>query len=175
VALKSSNMPLENSLLAHSSGHLNFEICPENIRADIFDFWGTNILFAILPRIDPERKSKINCILGRMKLDNGLMTPEVLGIDTTRVRAISEGSIDFKENKIDLVCVPHPKKPEFLSAGTKLMIKGSIDDFDIDTGRLPILRSLAGMTGSTVLFPGNLLLQKRIPEDGSDICSCKSR
>ena len=175
VDLENTDAPMEDFVMAHSTGHVKFEVCPEKMNAGIFDFWGANLLFALLPRIDTNEGSKVNCIIGHMNIENGLMTPEALGIDTTRVRVISEGTIDFKKDNIDLLLVPRAKRPEFLRAGTKIMVQGTFDDFNIETGPLPILRTLARMTGSTILFPGNLLFQERIPEDGSDVCGCKRK
>jgi len=175
VDLSSTGAPMDDFVMAHASGHMRFEVCPEKMNAGIFDFWGANLFFALMPQIDENQGSKVNCIIGHMNIESGLMTPEALGIDTTRVRVISEGSIDFKKDNIDLLLVPRPKKPEFLRAGTKIMVKGTFDDFDIETGPMPILRTLARMTGSTILFPGNMLFQERIPEDGSDLCSCREK
>ena len=175
IHTKNNRAPHGGFELDHASGHLRVEVCPEKLKAGIFDFWGTNILFAIMPKLDPKNESKINCIIANFQLDKGVMTPEALGIDTTRLRVIIDGVIDFQKNIVDLKLVPKAKRPEFLRAGLRLGVKGTLDEPKVDVGRAPVLRSLGGMAGSTLLFPGKLFLQKRLPLDGSDVCGCQKK
>jgi hypothetical protein len=165
-------VPFGKMHLAAATGRLEFDFCPTNLKAGILDLWATNILVALLPKLDPENESKVNCVIARCRLENGVIKPEVLGLDTTRIRVATEGSIDLSGNAFDLKLTPVPKRPELLAFELPLSIKGTLREPTIGMGKLPLVRTAGRMTLNTVLFPLDVLVGKRLPADGSDVCPC---
>ena len=89
--------PVGEDLLAHSSGRLDFMAFPHDRSADAIDLWATSVLWALLPRLDSEPRSVINCVVARFDLDDGLMTERALLLDTTGMVVRGAATIDFKE------------------------------------------------------------------------------
>ena len=56
--------------------------------------------------------------------------------------------------------------------GERGLIKGTLDEPVIGTGRLPLTRTVGRIAVNTVLFPLDVLVGKRLPADGSDVCPC---
>ncbi|MFV1995431.1 MAG: AsmA-like C-terminal region-containing protein, partial [Verrucomicrobiales bacterium] len=168
-----SRAPSLERVMAHATGFMDFEICPEGQSADVFDLWATNVLLALLPRLDPERKSKMNCLVGELDFDDGLMTPERLILDTTRVRVEITGEADFKTEELLLRLKPEPKRPQLLSLETPVRIDGSFDDFRVRVTPVALGATGVRVASRVYFFPVYFALSYRLPEDGSDICgSC---
>jgi hypothetical protein len=168
------DVPFGKMQLEAATGYLNFDFCPTNLNAGILDLWATNILVSLLPKLDSENQSVINCVVARLKLENGLITPESLGLDTTKIRVGTEGTINLKENSIDLTLTPVPKQAQLLSLEVPIGIGGTLKKPEISMGSLPVLSTIARMTKNTVLFPIKRIVGEELPADGSDVCPCKA-
>ncbi|MGI9244450.1 MAG: hypothetical protein ACR2RV_26860, partial [Verrucomicrobiales bacterium] len=168
------NVPFGKMHLTQATGKLDFDFCPTNLEAGILDLWATNIVVAILPKLDSENESVINCVIARCDLKEGVITPESLGLDTTKIRVGTVGTINLKEDAIDLTLTPVPKRPQLLSLEVPVSIKGTLRKPAIEMGSLPVVSTIARMTKNTVLFPVKTIAGDRLPEDGSDVCPCKA-
>jgi hypothetical protein len=127
-----------------------------------------------IPKLDPENQSKLNCIIAELHLDDGLVFPEVLGLDTTTLRMVGEGGINLQENTIDLTLTPFPKNPQILSIEAPVSITGTLTEPSIEMGALPVTRTIGRMAKNLILFPIKVIANDELPEDGSDICACAS-
>ncbi len=170
VHLRNRDSPKAQFSIANASGHMNFAVHPEEVDAEAFDYWGTNLLVTLLAGFDPKDKALINCISGDFPLVDGKLNADSLLIDTTRVRVTAEGNVDFNDHTLDLVLTPKPKRPQFFSIGTRVGVSGGFDDYELDFGPLPVTRAALYFIGNTIAYPINLVIQKRLPEDGSDVC-----
>jgi len=160
-------------LLENASGYIDFSGHPENLQAGILDIWAVNLIASITGSVDAKNKgeaSKINCVVCRWGVKDGILKPDAFVIDTTKIRICGEGKVDLKKEQIDLVVAPTPKQPEFFSLATPLAVKGTFSDFKmaIQTG---------GLIGTTIRFitspfavPFARLIDKGLPEDGADVC-----
>ena len=167
-----NGVPFGAPQLNMASGRLAFSVCPENLDAGVLDLWATNIVVALLPTLDPDNKSKLNCVLGELHLKDGQIFPETLGLDTTTMRMSAEGGIDLREGTIDLKLTPYPKRPQLLSVEAPVSITGSLTEPTIEMGALPVARTIGRMAKNILLFPIKTIAGDKLPEDGSDICAC---
>lgn len=154
----------------NGNGRFDFTLWPENAKAKIFDYWATNIFFAILPDLDPESKPSVNCVTGFFDLNDGVLTPETLIIDTTTVRVRGKGSIDLKKKRVDLVLRPRSKRPQFFTLATPLTVSGPLSDFRIGTTPLGIAETSMRYLASIVFVPVTWIFSGILPEEGEDVC-----
>jgi hypothetical protein len=169
----SKGVPLGKLQLEAATGHLNFEFCPTNLKSGIVDLWATNILAALLPKLDSKNQSVINCVIARLKLEKGVIYAETLGLDTTKIRVGTEGTINLNDKSIDLTLTPVPKKAQILSLEVPIRIQGTLKKPEISLGALPLVSTIGRITKNTVLFPIKRIASKELPADGSDVCPCK--
>ncbi len=155
-----------------ATGKLNLEVCPQNVDAGSLDIWATNLIWAILPSIGSGNQSKINCLIARLRLENGVMFPEMLALDTSTLRVGAEGQIDLAGDQYDLRLTPFPKRPQMFSMELPVGVKGTLDAPKIETGSLASVRALGRIAANSVLFPVKFIVDERLPEDGSDFCPC---
>ena len=167
-----SGVPFGAPQLNVATGDLSFNVCPKNVDASGLDIWAISLVQALLPKLDPEEQSKLNCILGKLHLEDGVITPESLGLDTSTIRVVADGQIDLKGDTIDLKLTPYPKNPQLLSVEAPVSIQGPLENPEIGMGKLATARTVGRMAKNIVLFPLKAIASERLPEDGSDICAC---
>lgn len=102
-----------NQIFANGNGYFDFSGHLDNLGAGIIDLWAVNLIAAIVSSTE-EEQSEVNCAVGRWKVEDGLLTPDVFFIDTSKIRICGKGQVDFRKNTVNLTVSPTPKKPEFL-------------------------------------------------------------
>ncbi|MEM7145594.1 MAG: AsmA family protein [Verrucomicrobiota bacterium] len=171
IDLSQEGVPLDHHPLANANGHFHFEVCPRHFKAGIIDLWATNLVLALLPKIDSENQSVINCIQGDFDLNDGIMTTDSITLDTSRIRVNGTGEVDFNEQNLTLRLQPTPKKPQFFSVETPITVDGAFEDSHIGLGNLGVGGLVFRMAGNTLLYPIKLFTATRLPRNGADICT----
>jgi uncharacterized protein involved in outer membrane biogenesis len=169
VDLKSSARSFDE-LLANGNGYLDFSARPENLRAGIIDLWAVNVIAAIASK-DEKDASKINCLIGRWSMKDGMLKPDVFVIDTSKIRICGKGQVDFKKEQISLKVAPTAKKPEFFSLATPLEVKGQFSDFGLGIQAGGLFGTAITFVTSPLHVPLRMLAGEGLPEDGGDVCS----
>jgi uncharacterized protein involved in outer membrane biogenesis len=168
VDLKSSANSFEK-LMANSNGYFDFSGRLENLKAGIIDLWAVNIIAAVATGKD-NKPSKINCVIGRWNMKDGLLTPNIFMVDTTKIRICGKGQVDFKKEAIDLKMAPTPKKPEFFSLATPAEVRGNFADFGVGIQAGGLFGTTIRFIASPVTVPLRRLFSKDLPDDGGDVC-----
>ncbi|MCF6314204.1 MAG: AsmA-like C-terminal region-containing protein, partial [Verrucomicrobiales bacterium] len=170
--LSATNVAFSRPQLKQASGKLKFSVCPRHVDAQALDIWVSNLILAILPTIGTNNRSEINCLLGDLRLEKGVIFPQSLVLDTTKLRVGAEGRIDLAGDRYDLRLTPYPKRPQMFSMELPVGVKGTLAKPRIETGTLSSVRAMGRIAANTVLFPVKLITNDRLPEDGSDLCHC---
>jgi len=157
-------------LLERGSGHFDFSGQLENIKAGAVDLWAVNLLTAMLTSTK-NNTSQINCAVGRWTVRDGLLTPDVLFVDTGQIRICGSGEVDLANNVLNLTVRPTPKKAEYFNVATPVKIKGSFDDVKVGVVRGGILGSAVRFVTSPVFTPLKRVVTEEIPADGADACN----
>ena len=160
-------------LLENASGYIDFSGHPENLQAGILDIWAVNLIASITDSVNAKNKgeaSKINCVVCRWSVKDGILKPDAFVIDTTKIRICGEGKVDLKKEQIDLVVAPTSKKPEFFSLATPLAVKGTFSDFKMGIQTGGLIGTAIRFITSPLAVPLARLIDKGLPEDGADVC-----
>ena len=168
VDLQSSAASFDQ-ILPNGKGYFDFSGQLTNLSAGVIDLWAVNLIASIVSSTD-ENQSNINCAVGRWQVNDGLMTPDIFFIDTSKIRICGEGEIDFVSKKIDLVISPTAKKPEFFSLATPLKVQGSFSDIKFGIKKGGLAGTVVKFITSPLAVPVKRVVSKDIPEDGSDAC-----
>jgi hypothetical protein len=155
--------------LDHSNGTLDFVIWPRNIDAEVMDFWAMNVFFAILPPLN-EDKSKINCLVSLLDIDDGIMKEEFFAVDSSKVWLNGNLDVNFRDERIDLGLYPHPKKPRIFALETPIHIKGDFDKQDISVKPGDMVGSAISFVFSPLHVPMRRIFGRKVPEDASETC-----
>lgn len=166
--LSSRGADLEE-LTGNLSGHFYFADYPIDFNATLFDLWGGGLLNSLLPVFQIGDESKVNCTVAKFQLDQGLMTPESLIVDTTRTRISGKGTIDLPNNKINLKLKPRPKQRNLINLSTPVRIRGPLQDpnIQISKGGLAVTFFRLSLWVYTVWRD---IARKPLPANGADVC-----
>lgn len=169
VDLKSTAGRKED-LMKKGHGHFDYSGRLENLKAGIVDLWAVNLIAAALSR-EKASQSQINCVIGRWTLKNGLLTPNIFLVDTTKIRICGKGQIDFDKEYIDIKVAPTPKKPEYFSLATPLQIQGSFAELGVGIQSGGVFGTVVKFLVSPVTVSLGKMVNKKLPADGSDVCA----
>jgi len=120
--------------------------------------------------VDKEKTSKVNCIIGRYSLKDGLLRENKMVIDTTRMRVKGDAKVDFKKEDVYLYLKSSGKRPEFFSLATPIEVKGKIADFKIGVAPGGLIGTSIRFITSPLHVPLRRLFSENLPPDGSDVC-----
>jgi AsmA family protein len=163
-----------SNILSGANGYLDISGQPENFRSGLVDLWAVNLLSAVVSSsAKDEEVSQINCMIGRFRLVDGVMSAENLAADTSKIRMCGKGEISFDDRRFNLVVRPKPKRPEYFNLATPLAVRGSFDDFSIgmNAGVLSLGKTAVNFTISPITTPIKRVFRDDLPEDGADICA----
>jgi AsmA family protein len=163
--------PALSSILAHADGNIDVAVWPNNMRAGVINRWAVNIFFALLPIIDPGPDAHVNCVVARLNLKGGELTPDALLIDTTRVRVVGTGSANFATEELAFRFRPRAKGPVLLSLQPPIDVTGTMTNYRVGVPVSSIPSTLARFFTSVFVVPIQMLTQGRLPADGSDVCT----
>jgi uncharacterized protein involved in outer membrane biogenesis len=159
-----------SELMEQASGHFDISSHPVNLRAGVIDLWAVNLIASIMAK-GAENESQINCLVGRLKMENGILTPETFVIDTSKIRICGSGEADFKQRNFAFSVVPTPKRPQFFSLATPFKVSGDFEKFDMGVGPGGVIGTTISWVTSPLHVPLRALAGEKLPADGADVCN----
>lgn len=153
-----------------SNGHIDFALVPKDLNAGVFDLWAVNLFVALMPSLDDDAKSKVNCVVARFGIDDGIMRPNALLIDSSRIQASGDGVVDFKTETIDFKAKPKSKRPQMFSAKTPMQVRGKFSDFKVGLPPGALIGTVFRIISSPVVVPFQWVFTEREPADGRIAC-----
>lgn len=173
----SLNMDIESraeshqTILHHANGHLDFAIWPENFEAGIFDLWAVNLMTAIMPKLDSQPASVVNCAVARFALKDGHLTQDAILIDTSQMQVTGEVEVDFESETVDMVLASKAKKAQIFSLETPIEVEGKFSDFGVGTPPGAIFGTTVRFITSPIHVPFRRLFADAVPADGQAACA----
>jgi uncharacterized protein involved in outer membrane biogenesis len=165
-----SKAPSLNEVMASANGRIDLAVWPKNLGAGQFDLWVVNLFRELLPVLDRGQVSVVNCAVGRFDLAGGRLTRDALVIDTSRMRVLGAGAVDFASEEIDFRFRPRAKGVQFFSLETPVSVTGTLTDFSIAVTPGDVLATIGRFLGSVIIVPLETLFRGPLPRDGRDVC-----
>ena len=163
--------PSLDTIMNRANGRIDFAIWPTDVRAGVFDLWSVNVMLALLPFIDPNSESRVNCVVGRFDLNDGKLRDDAFVIDTTRVRVRGTGGANFETEALGFRFRPRAKGLALLSLQTPLQVTGTFTDYSVGVEAGDVLATILRLLGSVIVVPFEWLTQGPLPRDGADVCT----
>ena len=160
-----------DSLTATLHGNFDFAVFPEDIGAEVLDLWVSNLVLALLPiSLGEKAPKKVNCLVARMDIENGIMKPKVAFVDTTDVIVRARGEIDLAQRNLDLLVAPQAKMEKFFSVSAPIAVTGPFDDFSIGIAPGGLATTMFRWFYGAIYVPYKWLTGERFPADGIETC-----
>lgn len=160
-----------DALLSNGRGHLDFGLWPQQLQADLFDLWAVSLVGAMLTKVDKENASRVNCLVARFQLEDGVMNEKVIFADTTNMSVEGRATIDFKQRHIEVSAKPKAKNPQMFALATPVAMRGSFEDFGVRINPLAIGGTAVSFVTSPVHAPIRKLFKGEVPADGIEACA----
>lgn len=119
---------------------------------------GLDVAESIKYLIDKDREIPLRCAYTAFDIKDGVMKTTGMAFDTTDTAIFGDGSIDMKQEKIDLRLIPMPKDRSPLTVRVPLKIGGTLKDPSFHPEAAPLLaRTAAAAALYTIVPPAALL------------------
>jgi uncharacterized protein involved in outer membrane biogenesis len=163
--------PRLRQVMQGATGHLDFGIWPKDLNAGVFELWAVNVITALLKKVDEDEASKVNCVIVRFQIDDGLMQDRVVFADTSRMRVEGSAQVDFKQRSLKVRAAPKAKRPEFFSLAVPVRLSGQFDDFRIRINPVELGGKLISFFTSPLHVPLRRIFKGSEPADGAVACA----
>jgi hypothetical protein len=123
--------------------------------------WGSNLITTMLsPSWHRQDVTELNCVVARVRIDNGVATSDTMLVDTSRVTIGASGTLDFGTEQLTVDFAPRPKRSNLVSLSNPARLTGTLSAPVVQSSVLP-RRRLAVLGGGVLaglLNPAYLVL-----------------
>ena len=153
----------------HLEGNVDLAVFPTDIQAGFLDLWASNLVLALLPAVGSTDK-KMNCMVARFEVENGVMKSKNTFLDTTDIIIRARGDIDLAKRQLDLLIAPQAKREKFLSISTPIAVTGPFNDYQVGVAPGGFLTTMFRWYYGLIYVPWKWLTGERYPPDGISTC-----
>ena len=146
------------AMLGSSDGEVALGIGRGHVGNLIMELAGLDVAESIKFLFTGDRQIPLRCAWGDFGVNNGVMASRALAFDTTDTLILGQGTVDLKQEQLDLLLRPRPKDISILALRSPLRIGGSFKDpsFRPDFKALGVRGAIA-LTLATIAPPAALL------------------
>lgn len=112
----------------------------------MLNIWGGGLINAMLPELDKQANTHINCFIADFGVENGVAKSNALFLDAKRVLVQGEGEYDVVKDELDIELKPKTKSISLGDISSEVSISGSISSPDISPSALGLLKKIGGLT-----------------------------
>ncbi|MDJ0890848.1 MAG: AsmA family protein [Gammaproteobacteria bacterium] len=148
----------QRSFLARANGHVRVTGGPGRIASRAYGLWSSDLVTTMLSRgWQRTAMMEINCIAGRIDMEDGVAKTDRFLLDTTRLTIAGSGTINLGTEKLDVLLAPRPKQARLVSAANPVRVTGTLANPKVDVTVLPRGRTatrglLAGLANPALLI-----------------------
>ena len=111
-----------------ANGTVTFVVPRGQVRQTFAELLGVNVASALgLLLTKDQSQTEVHCGVADFSTKDGVMALRQFVLDTPVVIATGEGTVDLKNEQIDLVITGQPKKPQLIRLRAPITIKGPLD------------------------------------------------
>ena len=113
-------------LLGSGNGHASFAVQGGRVSELLLQLVELDIADVIMLLGAKNKQVELRCVVAGFEMKDGLARAESFIIDTEDALIKVEGTINLKEEQIDLEAHPYPKDPSLLSLRSPILVKGPL-------------------------------------------------
>jgi uncharacterized protein involved in outer membrane biogenesis len=105
-----------------------------------------------------DEAADIRCAIGELHATDGVLTPNLLVVDTSAVVITGQGNVDFREEKYDLALNAKSKHPSLLALRGPIMVRGTFKAPVVGPAVGPVATRVGAAVGLGAIAPPLALL-----------------
>ena len=146
------------NMFGSANGNIGLIMGPGHISNLLVELAGLDVAESLKYLLDSDREIPLRCAYADFKVIDGEMRAQGLAFDTSDTVIYGEGSINLRQETLDLRLLPEPKDRSPLSVRTPLKIGGSFKDPSIYPEAGPLLARTAAAAALYSVAPPAALL-----------------
>ena len=138
------------SMFANGDGAIGVGMGRGQISNLLMEMAGIDIAEIIKFKLGKDRQIPIRCAFGDFKVNNGMMSAQSLAFDTSDTILIGSGTVNLRNETLDLVIRPRPKDRSLFALRSPLKLTGTFKQpsFKPDYARVGLRGAIALVLGS---------------------------
>jgi len=163
-------------MLATSSGDVALGMGNGQVSNLLLELAGLDIAEALKFLVTGDRNVPIRCAFGDFGVTDGVMSTRALAFDTTDTMIVGEGTVDLRDETLDLVLRPRPKDRSLFVFRAPLLMRGTFKDpsFMPDPARVGLRAAIALALGN-IVPPAALLATLELGPAEGEAANCGGR
>ena len=160
-------------IAANANGDADAGMGAGRISKLLMEFAGMDLAGILKIKLTHDQQIPIRCAYGDFAVQDGVMTPRALVFDTSETRLNGTGTIDLRDERLDLVLKPRTKRFSPLSLRAPLYVEGTFRKPELrpDYARMG-LRAAAAAVLANVAAPAAALAATADLGQGKDAQYC---
>jgi uncharacterized protein involved in outer membrane biogenesis len=157
LAIESSGNSIAR-LAANAGGEADFGMGSGQVSKLLMEYAGLDLAGILKIKLTQDKQIPIRCAYADLAIRNGVMTPRAMVFDTSETRLNAEGTIDLRNERLDLTVKPRTKTFSPLSLRSPLHIEGTFKNPDLrpDYARIG-LRAAGAAVLASIAAPAALV------------------
>jgi len=132
-------------IMADLNGDTELVMHKGKIASKYVELLAADVVKVLMPGGKGGDETKINCLVNRYDIKNGIAKSTGLLFDTERISVIGDGQIDLRQEKLDLQIKPRPKDASLVSLSIDLDIGGTLASPSVKPSTASVLKGVAGL------------------------------
>jgi uncharacterized protein involved in outer membrane biogenesis len=146
------------AMLGSSDGNIAMGMGHGRISNMLMEMAGIDLAEIIKFKLGGDRQIPVRCAFADFGVDNGLMTTRSFAFDTSDTILIGSGTVNLRDEKLDLTIRPRPKDRSLLVFRTPLRVDGTFKNPAVHPDLAGVgLRGAIALTLATITPPAALL------------------
>lgn len=131
-------------------GEASFVISDSEMKSGIADRLMSGLFTALIPNLEKDKRTKINCVMGHFGIENGVANVDTLFADTERLQLVGSGDINIAKNAYGLKLSPEAKKTTLLDITPAIRMSGPLNKPKFSPDTFSLGTKIGGLLLSTV-------------------------
>jgi hypothetical protein len=143
-----STAPALNKIINATQGAFNIVVADTEMKSAVADKLLSGLVYALIPKLEDESTSQINCAIGHFSIKDGIASVDALFADTPSLQLAGRGDLDLIKQQYNLKFTAESKGAALLDVMPSVRLKGPFKAPQI--GKNPS-GSLLGMANPALL------------------------
>lgn len=114
-------------LFGKSNGFIELISGKGEINQSKLDLWASDLItHSLTSAWRTEKTSEVNCTVVRIDVRDGIAISDIILLDTSRLTVAGTGNLDLSSEELNLLFVPSPKNPSFVSLAKPVKMTGRL-------------------------------------------------
>ncbi len=131
------------ALMAGLNGSTEVTMQDGTVNSKYVNLIAADLTKALIP--SGKSDTKINCLVSRFEIKQGMATSKGLLFDTDQITVSGGGTVDLRDEKLNLAINPEPKQNSLISLATPLEITGTLANPIVRPATAALIKNIAGL------------------------------